>query len=265
MLMGELMERHGGDLSAVLSDVQGQIRAKPGDPGLRVYLFQLFCVMGDWGRAAKQLEAMSSLSQEHSRFARVYSPAVASELLRREVFFGARSPMLFGEPEQWEALLLQALRQYAEGHCQAAARLTAQAFEMAPAQTGTINGAPFTWLADADQRLGPVLEVVTNGGYYWMPFNRIKTLVIDKPQDLRDMVWAPAQLVLRNGTELGVLLPARYPTKEAPAESDVMLARKTVWNDAGDGVFFGVGQKVLATDVEERAILDVRRIDFDVY
>ena len=32
-----------------------------------------------------------------------------------------------------------------------------------------IDGKAFAWMADADMRLGPVLEAVINGRYYWVP------------------------------------------------------------------------------------------------
>ena len=55
--------------------------------------------------------------------------------------------------------------------------------------------------ASLDLRLGPVLEVIVNGKYYWMPFAAIATLRCDPPQDLRDSVWTAANLTLHNGGE----------------------------------------------------------------
>ena len=47
-------------------------------------------------------------------------------------------------------------------------------------------------MTDADQRLGPVLEAVINGRYFWIPFQRISRIELDAPADLRDAVWTPA-------------------------------------------------------------------------
>ena len=60
----------------------------------------------------------------------------------------------------------------------------------------------FDWIADADSRLGPVLEVVLNGRYTWVPFDALSKVSIDAPEDLRDMVWLPAQLMFDNGGEV---------------------------------------------------------------
>ena len=79
------------------------------------------------------------------------------------------------------------------------ARLRADALGAAPATAGSLDGTEFEWIADADSRLGPVLEVVINGRYGWAPFSELTQVTIEAPADLRDMVWAPAQLTLLNG------------------------------------------------------------------
>ena len=79
---------------------------------------------------------------------------------------------------------------------------------------GDINGQPFEWIADADSRLGPVLEAVINGRYYWVPFARLAAVDVEAPEDLRDMVWMPAQLQFENGGESVALIPTRYPGSE---------------------------------------------------
>ncbi len=78
------------------------------------------------------------------------------------------------------------------------------------ASAGDIDGQPFEWIADADSRLGPVLEAVINGRYYWVPFSRLSRIQIEPPEDLRDMVWMPAHLQFENGGESVALIPTRY-------------------------------------------------------
>ena len=43
----------------------------------------------------------------------------------------------------------------------------------APTAAGTVNGRRFEWIADADSRLGPMLEVIINGRYGWLPMASI--------------------------------------------------------------------------------------------
>src|SRR5215831_18136315 len=95
--------------------------------------------------------------------------------------------------------MLEALKLEGEGHAAAAAELRGRALEAAPATSGTLDDVAFAWLADADTRLGPVLEAIINGKYYWIPLARLLRVEIEKPADLRDFVWAPATITLANG------------------------------------------------------------------
>src|SRR5690606_40769521 len=60
------------------------------------------------------------------------------------------------------------------------------AFEAAPASAGMLDGKPFEWIADADMRLGPVIEAIINGKYFWLPFASVARLDLEAPADLRD-------------------------------------------------------------------------------
>ena len=124
----------------------------------------------------------------------------------------------------------------------------------------TIDEQPFTWIADADARLGPVLEVIVNGRYYWAPFPQIRAIEITPPADLRDLVWLPAQLTWINGGETYGLIPVRYPGSEGEQDSAIQLARKTTWLELAENVNQGLGQRMLATDQDDYPLLDVRKI-----
>src|SRR5690606_6570874 len=110
-------------------------------------------------------------------------------------------PLVLGQPAEWLALLIEALRLQAEGEAAQAQAARERAFDLAPATPGRLDGAAFDWVADADPRLGPVLEVVLTGGYYWVPFDRIARIAVTPPEDLRDLVWLPVQLMWTNGGE----------------------------------------------------------------
>jgi type VI secretion system protein ImpE len=123
-----------------------------------------------------------------------------------------------------------------------------------------LNGQPFEWIADADSRLGPVLEAVINGRYYWLPFARLAKVTLEAPADLRDMIWMPAQLEFENGGATVALLPVRYPGSELSGDGLIALARRTEWEEIGPDAHRGLGQRVLATDAEEIPLLEVRTL-----
>ncbi len=249
-----------GDLDATLAALQDKVRANPSDAKLRIFLFQLLCVLGDWKRAITQLKLAAEMDEAATMMAKTYREAIICEVYREKVFAGEKEPMIFGEPQEWLALLIEAQKVLAGGNAQGAADLRARAFDAAPATPGMINGEPFDWIADADMRLGPVLEAVINGRYFWLPFSAISALECEAPSDLRDAVWTAGMLTLANGGEVAALIPTRYAGTAATGDHAAMLARATTWTDAGADTFTGCGQRLLATDKSDVALMDVRSL-----
>ena len=253
-----------GRVNEALQQLTVQVRGKPADAKSRVFLFQLLALMGQWERAQNQLNVSGELDPGNTLMVNAYTQALQGELTRARVVEGERSPSLIGEPEQWVALLLQAFKLDAQGKHHQAAPLREQAFEQADAVGGSVDGAAFEWMADADPRFGPCLEVITKSGYAWAPFSRIKELTFEAPSDLRDKIWAPVQITWANGGQAIGFVPARYPGADRAVDGEVVLARRTDWLDLGDDFQVAQGQRMLATDAGEYPLLDVRSITFDV-
>jgi type VI secretion system protein ImpE len=249
-----------GDPAAALAALQEQVRTRPSDAKLRVFLFQLLCVVGQWERALNQLKVASELDAAALGMAQMYGDAVRCEAVRRDVFDGRKSPMVLGEPEQWLALLIESLLRAGAGEAGAAEELRLRAFDEAEVSSGTIDGRPFEWIADADSRLGPVLEAVINGRYYWVPFARLSQVTIEPPADLRDLVWMPAHLQFENGGESVALIPTRYAGSDASSDGAIALARKTLWTEAGPDTYHGLGQRILSTDGGDVPLLEIRQM-----
>ena len=252
-----------GQLAGALTALQGEIRAKPEDPRLRIFLFQLNCVLGRWEKALQQLQTVASLNAETMMLATVFRSVIGCEMLRQEVFQGKRQPLIFGEPAEWVSQLVQAGQLTARGEFAAAAELRTQAFAAAPASSGHINGEPFAWLADADTRLGPVLEVILDSKYYWIPFTRIREITLTPPEDVRDLVWLPARFTWINEGQVSGHIPARYAGSDQAADDALKLARKTIWKNEPGETYLGLGQRILATDQNEYPLLACHTIKFD--
>jgi type VI secretion system protein ImpE len=270
----------GGDLQQALDRLQDQVRADPSNPKLRVFLFQLFAVLGQWDRALKQLAVVKDLDAEALLMVQTYEQAIRCEALRSSIFAGQRTPLIFGQPEPWIAQLLESLRLHCGGNYAQAVAVRDQAFEQAPASAGTIRlfGAAeetgtstaaqpaqsesFDWLADADTRLGPMLEAIVNGNYYWIPLHRIGRIDLEPPTDLRDLVWMPAHFVWANQGETVGLIPTRYVGSEQSDDDQARLSHKTLWTEVAAGIFTGTGQRMFTTDRGEYSLLDIRQIEF---
>jgi len=250
-----------GQLDEALASAQDAVRKSPADAAPRVLLFQLLSVLGQWERAFTQLNVLRDMDASCMLLAEIFRPVVQCELLRAEVFAGKRGALIFGEPAEWIGLLVQAAQLLAEGKAAPALELQDQAFETAPVTPGKINGQPFEWIADADSRLGPMLEAIIDGKYYWVPFFRIRSISIEAPQDLRDLAWTAARFVWANGGDSPGFIPTRYPGTEKASDNSLKLARKTEWIDQGDELYFGLGQRMFATDQTEIALTEARSIE----
>src|SRR3954462_10584652 len=224
-----------GKLNEALAALQNQIRSDPSNAKLRVFLFQLLCVMGQWERALTQLSVAAEIDPKALLMKEVCQQAVQCEALRKEIFAGKKLPLVFGQPQEWVGWMIQANQQSAQGHYGEAQALREKALEAAPAVAGHINASAFEWVADADPRLGPILEAIIEGRYFWIPLSNINQIKIDKPVDLRDVVWAPVNFVWANGGTAVGFIPSRYAGSDDVDDNLVRLGRKTDWIEQGPG------------------------------
>jgi type VI secretion system protein ImpE len=249
-----------GDPEQALVALQAQVREKPGDAKLRVFLFQLLSVLGKWERAMAQLDVCGQLDHGTLAMVNTYREAIKCEAVRGAVFAGKTTPVVFGQPSGWVAMLIEALAQEAQGNLAQAQHLRANAFDQAPTTAGSLNGEAFDWIADADSRLGPVLEVVLNGRYTWVPFDSLAAIKVEAPEDLRDMVWSAVHLTFSNGGDSVALVPTCYPGTREQDNGAFKLARSTGWLELGAEQFAGLGQRMLSTSSAEMGLLEAREI-----
>jgi type VI secretion system protein ImpE len=253
-----------GELQQALSAAKQNVQANPADPKHRVYLFQLQCVLGQWKESLAQLSILNDMDADSSMFANVFSPVVESEILRSEIFKGSKTPIIFGEPEDWMGVLVHANQMAAQGEIAAYDEAQKRAFDKAPATKGKIDGTAFEWIADADTRLGPMLEVILQGCYRWVPFMRIASIKFEPTKNLCDLVWRSANFTWTNGGAASGFVPVRYFTSENCPDSAIQLARKTEWIKKSEQLFIGIGQRVLTTDQADTSILEIKEITLEV-
>lgn len=251
-----------GDVTTALQLLQETIKKQPANAELRVFLFQLLVVSGQWERALTQLKVAAELDDSTLAMVSMYRQVIVCEQFREQVFLGNKEPVIFGKPNQWIALLIQALKLTAQGQYEKSQQLRAEAFDQASAISGVLDEQSFSWFADSDPRLGPVIEAIVDGRYLWVPVENIKSMLIDEPTDLRDVVWLPVHFTWNNGGENYGLMPGRYPFSYQQGDL-CALSRKTQWQDLGNDLFLGFGQKIFTTDKDEYAIMDIRSVIFE--
>lgn len=254
-----------GDLDGARQALIERVKRAPDDQQARMFLFQFFCVLGEWDKAQAQLRALSQLSPEAQMLAVAYNTAIKAELEREAAFAGKAPPALLVGGGGWASDLATALNAAIQGHHEDAAAARERAFDAAPDTPGHFNDQPFDWIADADPRFGPSFEAFIHGRWGLAPFEAVRQITSDGPEDLRDLVWLPVEIEFKTGQSVGALLPARYPGTTQEADAGLLLSRATDWRDAplGDR---GVGQKLWSLggdgDGADAGVLALRRLVF---
>ncbi|MCM8534126.1 MAG: hypothetical protein NE330_23390 [Lentisphaeraceae bacterium] len=241
-----------------------QVQANPAVAKERYLLSILFAFNGEWERSSTQLSvATQADDKNYGLIGKIFQTLLKVEAQRRAVFSGESSPLVFGKPKEWLIQLIQSLKADSEKDFETASKLRSEAQSKADAISGKIDGHDFEWIADTDERLGPVLEAIVDGKYYWVPFCYIRSLSIAPPTQLTDYLWTPAKITWQNGGQTEAYLPSRYPDSEKSDDEQIKLARKTNWSKADSSCEYGLGQKVLFSNSEDFSLLDIRSLVFE--
>lgn len=222
-----------GRLSDTIEALAADLRNDPTDVRKRTFLFELLCFAGEYDRAEKHLDLLADVSHEATLGAWLYRSALHAERVRQQMFGEGTFP------------------REAPGREPVAA---------------SVNGSPFTDVADADPRIGARLEVFAAGQYTLIPFAQLASVRMEAPKRLRDLMWAPARVLTSagfRGMELGeVLIPVLSPLTWRHPDDAVRLGRATDWDAGADGGETPVGLKLFRADDEFLPFPDLRTIEF---
>jgi type VI secretion system protein ImpE len=258
----ELLDQH--HLSAAITELTNDIKRHPTDARLRTFLFELLSFAGDYERAERQLDVLGHQDDKVGIGTEVYRNILRGEAARRRFFTEGLKPSFLSDVPAHVALYLDGHNQLREGHAGEARSLYERAQQIRPEIRGRLNGQPFTSFRDSDDRTSGILEVIVGESYMWIPFDRIRKLVIPRPKHLRDLLWAPAAIEISDGPNGDVFLPVLYVGSELEADDKVRLGRMTEWRDLGEGLAGGVGQKTFVVDDRDVSILELGELEFEV-
>ncbi|MGS0573154.1 type VI secretion system accessory protein TagJ [Xanthomonas oryzae] len=251
-----------GDPAQSLATAKDWVRQCPADAQARIGLFQLLAVAGQWQRAQQQLRLAAELDQGWGGVVAAYVRILDAELEREQVLAGRMMPLMPGQVPPWQQDLLQALQHDRDGEPGQAARRRVLALTQADAIAGHIDGRRFDWLADADPRFGPCLEVILEVGYAWVPFVQLRSLRFEAPTNLRDLLWQSVDIQWHDGTRSRGVVPCRYPGSQHSEQGAIRLGQRTEWKGEALSAC-GLGQRLLAGSEDDYPVLDIRHIAFD--
>lgn len=222
-----------GQLDAAVKMLGAELRDNPTDTRRRTFLFELLCFAGEYDRAEKHLDVLAEAGPDAATGGLMYRAALAAERVRNNLF----------EKGDYPGTL-------ATGPVR-----------------GTLNGAPFESLEDADPRIGARLEIYAAGDYMWLPLEHVASIQIEPPKRLRDLLWIPALVRTGpafKGQELGeVLIPALCPFSFRNSDDAVRLGRATVWVEREVGDDIPLGQKMLLVDGQDFPLLELRSLEIE--
>jgi type VI secretion system protein ImpE len=252
-----------GHLSGAIEQLNLDVKFHPTDSRLRTFLFELLCFTGDYQRAERHLDVLAGQSVNAEAGVHVYRNILAAETARHRLFSEGLRPDFLLEPPPYLHLHLEAVNRLRENKPAKAKVLLERSERDRPGLKGRLEGRAFLGFQDADDLIGPFLEVIVQRNYVWLPFEQITHLKISAPKRLRDLLWIPATLETRNAPVREVFLPVLYAGSNEHSDEQVKLGRMTDWKAVGEGLTLGVGQRLWLADDEVRAMLEVREVEFE--
>jgi type VI secretion system protein ImpE len=253
-----------GQLQGAIEATVAEVKANPTDVPRRTFLFELLCFAGEWERAEKQIDVIGQQSVQSAMAVQVYRSNIQAERERERLFEAGVAPHFLTEPTPYVDTQMEALAALRGGDATGARSLLDKAEEARPAIAGTWNGQSFLDVRDYNDLVAPVLELIVKDKYVWLPLNQVRSISMEPPKKLRDLLWIPARVEARDGTVGEVFVFALYAGSHRHADEQVRLGRRTEWKDAGSDVYVGAGQRLFLVDDEDRPILEARAIEFDL-
>jgi type VI secretion system protein ImpE len=250
-----------GRLQEAIDAQTQEVKANPGDPNRRLFLFELLAFAGDLDRARKQIDAVQYGEVELDAATLAYSKLLDAEQARRRLLKEGVAPKFLAEPPASARLRLEAANRLRENRAQEAADLLRQADDASPPLRGQLNGKPFDLLRDCDDLFGPVLEVMAHGEYYWVPLEQVAALTLSAPKHPRDLLWASARLEMRDGLAGNVFLPVLYHGSHESSDDQLRLGRKTEWKSGPGEPVLGVGVRMFLVGDEAVSLPEWRELE----
>lgn len=248
-----------GRLHEAIAAMNEEVKAKPADVDRRGFLAELLCVAGDLDRAEKQLEVLVRTAPDRAVGVSLLRQLVRAEQARQQFHVDGRLPEFVEKPDARMELRLRAAVAARGGNLAEAGKLLDEMEAQRKPTTGTHAGAPFADLRDADDLIADAFEVLTSTGkYFLIPFARVESVELRKPERPRDLLWRRALMQVIDGPEGEVYLPTIYANRYGPDDVPFLLARETSWSGGdGDGPVRGKGLRTFLVGDEAKTLLEL--------
>jgi type VI secretion system protein ImpE len=253
-----------GRLSEARTVLNEEVRSAPGNVGNRTLLFQVLALHGEWDKALRHLDMISTQDPSRAIGVHAYLDIITAEKERLKVMQRIQQPSVMPEPPSYFGQYLEYLDDIKDLKYDDAKNLVKKIDKARPFISGTLNSKRFEGCCDTDARLYAFLEAFVHERYVWIPFETIRELVIHEPKTSFDLIWVMASITTWSGLTMNCCLPVLYPESFQHANEQIKMGRLTDWVPLGGGLSKGVGQHVYQIGQEDRAILDIRETSFQL-
>jgi type VI secretion system protein ImpE len=252
-----------GRLTEARKQAAAEVKAAPADAAKRTLLFQVLAFCGEWDKAETHLDVIASQDVKAELGAHLYRGLLAAER-ERDATSLERLPAILPKAPPYLGHYLAGRRTLDGKQVEAAAESFSRADSQRPRVSGSADGAPFGDFRDTDAYLQFFLEVMVHGHYVWIPFECLREVSIPAPKGLLDLLWTAARIVTSDGLVMNCHLPVLYAGSHRHEDDRVKLGRMTDWVSLGGEYSRGMGQHVFRLGDDERALLEIRELTFNI-
>jgi type VI secretion system protein ImpE len=247
---------HEARLTEALEAQLAVVAARPDDPTERFLLCDFLAFAADHEAVRGALPDPASVSWQVRAYVREWRRLLDVDDTRHR---GGRPTFLI-DPPRHVLKRLRAVECLRSGQHEEAIDLLDEADERAPWVEGHVDGRPFDGWRDADDLLGPVLELFHGDRYVWLAVDQVRKLRLDEGEELRDLLYRPATVWLTDGSQWEVDLPGLYVNTASHAEDGIRTGAGVDWVEQ-DGIMRGLGSRTFLLGEEELTMSEFRQVE----
>lgn len=258
---------HAGKLNEAIAAANAEVRRKPGELGGRVLLAELLLFAGNLERADVILDAASQADPTAAVVVAEFRQLLRADIARRQCRREGRVPEFLGEPTPSLRASLAAHVALRAGDAAEASRQAEAAETVRPRVPGALKQEggeiAFDDFRDVDDLCAGFFEVLTTTGkYFWVPTERVASIVFHPPKRPRDLAWRRVSMSVNDGPDGEVYIPAIYDSPQPDLSDDYRLGHETDWTDEAAGPVRGIGQRVFLAGDDAHPIMEMVELRF---
>jgi len=243
-------------LDEAIAAQRAVVEANPDDIKERLLLCDLLAHTGDRDEVRRQLDRLAAGPAEIQDYLNEWRSLLAADDARH----AGAAPGFLIDPPAHVLRRLQARNLLAARRDEDALYLIDDSDEEAAWLEGYVDGRPFEGWRDADDLLGPVLEAFHGDRYIWLPAEQIRRFRLEPGDEIRDTLYRPATVWLRDGSEWEIEVPALYTGTAEHPEEGIRTGAGVDWVDRS-GLVRGLGTRTYLFGEEELSPGDFRQVE----